>query len=116
MKPRDSQLQLAELGYNVLCKHMICYLAMEERTGKTLTAILIAEKCQEPQSILVVTKKNALKGWKDTLKAYLHTEKKYTVTNYHQVHKMGRHDLIILDESHNYIAGYPKQPAINANL
>ena len=48
---------------------MIVYLSMQERTGKTLTSILVAEqtKCA---NILVITKKKAIEGWEQTLKAY----------------------------------------------
>lgn len=114
MKPRLHQLELSELGYNVLKQHMICYLAMEERTGKTLTAILIAEMC-DIDSVLVITKKNAIGGWTDTLRRFPH-KKKYNVTNYHQAHKFARHDLLILDEAHNYISGYPKQSKLHRTI
>ena len=112
MTPYDYQLQLAEDGYAVLKKHMLVYLAVEERVGKTLASILICEKCESVKTVLVVTKKKALDGWHETLAAYPHN-KKYTVTNYHQVKKFGRHDLIIVDEAQNYISGFPKQPAIH---
>jgi len=95
-------------GELILNKYGIVYLAMEERTGKTLTSILIAE--QSPyQSVLVITKKKALEGWADTLNKYKsHT--KFTVVNYHQAYKQNPddYDLIILDEAHNYISAFPK--------
>lgn len=106
MKPRAHQLELSQLGYDILRKHMICYLAMEERTGKTLTSILIAEMC-DIKSVLVITKKSAVQDWKDTLAQFPHKHK-YNVTNYHQAHKFAKHDLLILDEAHNYISGYPR--------
>ena len=80
---------------------------MEERTGKTLTAILVAEK-SAAKKVLVITKKKALDGWKETLAAFSYT-KDYTVTNYHQAHKVtGAFDLVLLDESHNYVSAFPK--------
>lgn len=109
MKPYDYQEEKAELASHVLREDMIVYLAMEERTGKTLTAILVAEQLKTVKKVLVITKKNALDGWFDTLKRFEHT-KNYTVVNYHQAHKQsGKFDLVILDESHNYISAYPKQ-------
>jgi hypothetical protein len=114
MKPRPHQLEISQLGYDVLRKHMICYLAMEERTGKTITSILIAEMC-DIKTVLVVTKKNAVEDWLDVLSQLPHT-KKYHVTNYHQVHKFGRCDLLILDEAHNYISGYPLQSAMHKRI
>jgi len=114
MKPRPHQLELSAVGYDILRQHMICYLAMEERTGKTLTSILMAEMC-DVKTVLVVTKKNAVGGWLDTLEQFPH-EKKYIITTYHQVHKFGRCDLLILDEAHNYISGYPKQSKMHKNI
>ena len=60
------------------------------------------------QKVLVITKKKALDGWFETLNAFEYT-KDYTVVNYHQAHKQTtKFDLVILDESHNYISAYPK--------
>ena len=114
MKPRAYQSELALEGYDILKQHMICYLAMEERTGKTLTSILMAEMC-DIKTVLIVTKKKAIQGWLDTLEQFPHT-KKYTVTNYHQVHKFSRPNLMILDEAHNYISGYPKQSGMHKRV
>lgn len=115
MKPHDYQIELAEQCYDILKQHAIVYLAAEERTGKTIPAILIAEMCSNVNSILIITKKKALRGWNDTLAALPHT-KKYNVTNYHQAHKFGKHDLMILDEAHNYISGYPKQSKMHQRI
>lgn len=107
MIPYDFQIRLADEAYEVLREHLIVYLAFEERVGKTLTSILVAEMA-DVKNILVITKKKALGGWTETLKAFKH-KKMYTVTNYHQAHKQKlKYDLIILDESHNYISAYPK--------
>jgi hypothetical protein len=107
MIPYDYQQELGDRAAEVLKEHMIVYLAMEERTGKTLTAIICAEQLNV-QKVLVITKKKALGGWKDTLEAFDHT-KTYHVTNYHQARKVEyKPDLIILDESHNYISAFPK--------
>ena len=107
MIPYDYQVLRAEQAYEILREDMIVYLAMEERTGKTLTAILTAEM-SNVQKVLIITKKKALDGWFETLEAFKHT-KDYTVVNYHQAHKQTtKYDLVILDESHNYISAYPK--------
>jgi len=111
MKPYPHQDELARRGLAILREHMLVYLACEERTGKTLAAILMAEELNI-KSVLVLTKKNAIDGWTETLSAYPHS-KKYTVTNYHQAKNCARHDLLILDESHNYISGFPKISAIH---
>jgi len=108
MKPWLFQEQLSDVALAILRQYGMVYLAMEERTGKTLTAILTAEKSLA-NNILVITKKTALEGWHETLEAYDHLNQ-YTVTNYHQAHKhQGEdYDLVILDEAHNYISAFPK--------
>jgi len=107
MIPYDYQTELANQAVDIIKENMIVYLAMEERTGKTLTAILVAEQL-DINNVLVITKKKALDGWNETLCAFEHT-KNFTVTNYHQVHKQTiKPDLILLDESHNYVSAFPK--------
>lgn len=108
MTPYPHQESMSDEALGILRKHAIVYLASEERTGKTLTAILVAEK-SEAKNILVITKKKALDGWHETLAAFSHA-KIYFVTNYHQAHKVdsSKYDLIVLDESHNYISAFPK--------
>lgn len=105
------QAKLSKVAADILRKYMIVYLAWEERTGKSLTGILVAEQIAV-QNILIITKKNALgnikeeKGWANTLAKFKH-KKDYTLTTYGKA-KSGDYDLIIMDESHNYISGYPK--------
>lgn len=107
MTPFPHQLELARLTSAVLKANGLAYLAAEERTGKTLASILVAEDSPY-EKILVITKKAALGGWEGTLKVFKHT-KQYTVINYHKVLKKHYEaDLIILDEAHNYISSYPK--------
>jgi len=56
-------------AYEILSQHGLVYLAMEERTGKTLTSIILAERTTRTK-VLVLTKKKALDGWKETLNSY----------------------------------------------
>jgi len=114
MIPRDYQAEQAEVGAEILRKYMILYLAWEERTGKSLTGLLIAELINVT-NILIITKKKALgsvklgEGWANLLAEFEH-EKNYTLTTYGKA-RVGDYDLIILDEAHNYISGYPKPSA-----
>lgn len=135
MTPYIHQEELSDDGLWIIKNYGIVYYAMEERTGKTLTAILTVEK-SKAQRCLVVTKKKALSGWIDTLASYEHG-KSYTVTNYHDLytqHKVQKkikgkmetvtvqhlkdkynpvhYDVVILDESHAYLSAYPKTGAI----
>lgn len=108
MKPKPHQIALAKEGIKVIKENALVYLGSEERTGKTITAILIAEAINV-ETILVITKKKALKGWKETLAEFYH-KKPFRVINYHQVKNTQlNYDLIILDEAHNYISCFPKR-------
>ena len=107
MKAFKHQVDGAEEAYKILKQFGIVYLAWEERCGKTITSIIIAE-ISKAKNILVLTKKKALEGWNETLENFEHL-KKYTVTNYHQAGKLkDEYDLIILDEAHSYLSAYPK--------
>lgn len=107
MTPYKHQIDIANDAISILRKNMIVYLAMQERTGKTLTSILVAEmtKCK---TILVITKKKALDGWISTLTSYT-TTKDYSVVNYESLHKCEVNpDLVIIDEAHANLGAYPK--------
>lgn len=108
--PWPSQLEAAKACYAILKKYGIVYLAGEERTGKLIAAVVTAEMCASNiEKVLVLTTKKALEGWKKDLANYS-TIKQFTATNYHQAHKLKpEYDLIILDECHNYLPGYPKR-------
>lgn len=106
--PYEHQEELSNDALEVLRENAIVYLAMEERTGKTITALMAAEK-SAAQRILVITKKKAEVDWKKVLADPLWT-KQYVLTTYHQIHSLQPQpfDLILLDESHNYISSFPK--------
>lgn len=109
MTPFNHQLEIADKAYEVLQSNAIVYLSMEERTGKTLTSLLVCEK-SKAKNILIVTKKKALEGWEDTLKKYKGITKKYTSINYESIHKLDNpkgFDLIIIDEAHANLSSYP---------
>lgn len=107
MIPYQHQLDMADKAYNILAKYMLVYLASEERTGKTLSAILTAEKCNNVKKVLVITKAKAASDWIKTLNNYK-TNKIYAVSSYQSLHKINvDYDLIILDEAHNYISKFP---------
>ena len=107
VKPYEHQIKIANEAYKVLKENLLVYLSMQERTGKTLTSILISEMSKSKR-ILVVTKKKAIEGWEDTLKRFEHS-KIYTIINYESLHKIsGVFDLIIVDEAHSKIASFPK--------
>ena len=121
------QERIAKEAYEVLSQYGLVYLGMEERTGKSLTAIHLAELSTR-QNVLIITKKKALGGWNETLDRYATNGTSFKVINYHAVHKAHKtpsgkrvyklaidpsdYDLIILDEAHNYLSTYPKPGVI----
>ena len=110
MTPYPHQITIAEQGSKILKDFGILYLAMEERTGKSLTSILVCEHCLKAKNVLIVTKKKALKGWQETLSAYTPKRLNYELINYESLHKVPKikYDIAIVDESHSKIAGFPK--------
>lgn len=115
MIPRDYQIDLSEDVYNILVEFSMAYIAMEERTGKTLISLLAAERLS-PKNILVVTKKASLDSWHDVVAQYK-LAVPTVIINYHKAKLIqGRYDVVILDEAHNYISSYPKPSGIWKNL
>lgn len=97
---RDYQIQLSNEGLQILQQYKLVYLAMEVRTGKTLTALSIAEQ-YGAKSVLLLTKKKAIASITKDFES-LHPSFDLYVTNYEAVHTLTcmNFDLIILDECH----------------
>ena len=102
------QIEKSDAASKVLRTKGICLLAGLPRTGKTATAIRVAEN-SKLNRILVVTKKSAIPGWHSEIKRISNTSKEYTITNYEQVKKLSQDfDMAIIDESHTI--GRPGKP------
>lgn len=96
---RDYQQQIATKGVELLNKHRIAYLSMQVRTGKTITAMEIANQ-YVARRVLFVTKKKAISSIISDFEKAGYKYHLY-VTNYEQVYKINEDfDLIILDEAH----------------
>lgn len=109
MKPWPHQLDLFDKAMPILKENALVYLAAEERTGKSLVAIMLAEDTNHGGKVLIITKKKAMDGWENTINNYTHLNS-YTVINYESVHKITcDFDFIILDEPHAFIAAFPKK-------
>tara|TARA_R110002051_G_scaffold254373_2_gene313339 strand:- start:336 stop:1565 length:1230 start_codon:yes stop_codon:yes gene_type:complete len=105
-KLRDYQERISVEAAGILKNHKICYLSMEVRCGKTLTA-LNAAKLLGVKSVLFVTKKKAIGSIKGDYEM-LNPDFAMEVINYESVHKMtGIYDLIVLDEAH-CMGAFPK--------
>ena len=108
MKLRDYQKKMAEKSIAIIKERGFVYLAMEVRTGKTLTSLSIAQALDK-KSVLFITKKKAISSIDNDYnllnpKFYLHT------INYESLHKISKDlkfDMIVVDEAHS-IGAFPK--------
>ena len=99
---RDYQESIVKKATELIRQHGFVYLAMEVRTGKTLTALSIGIELQA-RKVLFITKKKAISSIDkdyDMLRPtyFLHT------INYESLHKVSYDldwDLIIVDEAHS---------------
>ena len=106
MKFRDYQIRIINTATGVLQAHRFVYLSMEVRTGKTLTALGVAEKLGI-QNLLFVTKKKAISSIEADYKKLMPSYQ-ITVINYESLHKVeGVFDFLVLDEAHT-LGAYPK--------
>jgi hypothetical protein len=105
-KLRPYQLEISEKAVNILNKNKIVYLSMEVRTGKTLTALNIAN-LYKAKNVLFLTKKKAIKSILDDYSNFNFTFD-ITVLNDESIHKLGLDfDFVIHDEHHRFGA-FPK--------
>ena len=112
---RDYQVDIIQRGAEILATQGFLYLAMEVRTGKTLTSLGIANNIKA-QNVLFITKKKAISSIEGDYKS-LNPTYKITVINYESLHlvmDLSRWDLVICDEAHS-MGAFPK-PSIRATL
>lgn len=108
MEFRQYQKEIIDQGVEVMRKHWMVYLAMEVRTGKTLTALGICQKLGV-KSVLFITKKKAI----STIEAdarKLNASFDIYITNYESLHKVNpdlSFGVIICDEAHS-MGAFPK--------
>jgi len=112
---RDYQTDIIETGSKILMEHGFLYLAMEVRTGKTLTSLGICDRIHA-ERVLFITKKKAI----STIEAdYKLLSPSFTITviNYESLHLVmdnEKWDLIVCDEAHS-MGAFPK-PSNRADL
>jgi hypothetical protein len=106
MQPRPYQIDISNRSADIIRKYGLVYLAMQVRTGKTVTALLTAEKVGA-EVILFLTKKKVISGILDDHKQ-LGLKADIIVTNYENIHKIEQpFDIVICDEAHG-LGQYPK--------
>ena len=104
---RDYQKNIADKACEVLKVNRFVYLAMEVRTGKTLTSLSIADQMNVGR-VLFLTKKKAISSIQSDF-VLLGADYEIVVINYESIHKLPKvfWDMIILDEAHG-MGAFPK--------
>ena len=107
MEFREYQKEIISVGCDILRDNHFLYLAMEVRTGKTLTSLGIAESMGF-RKVLFLTKKKAMRSVLNDSELLKHSYV-LEVINYESLHKALKlkWDLIICDEAHT-MGAFPK--------
>lgn len=107
MELRDYQIKIRDKATAKMRDSGWCYLAMEVRTGKTLTSLSIADKLGA-QNVLFLTKKKAISSIESD-NAMLGANYNLHVINYESIHKIPEQDwdLVVCDEAHT-MGTFPK--------
>jgi len=107
MEYRDYQLDIINKASRTINEHKFVYLAMEVRTGKTLTALGIAERLNAKR-VLFLTKKKAIRSIEKDYEM-LNPLYNLLVINYESIHKIPdvKWDMVIVDEAHS-LGAFPK--------
>jgi len=106
---RDYQKDIISRGTEVLQKNGFLYLAMEVRTGKTLTSLGIADK-MGVEHVLFLTKKKAISSIVGDYDLMCPASFILFTINYESMHKLPQNikwDIVIIDEAHS-LGAIPK--------
>jgi len=105
---RDYQQAIIELGTSIIQVHGFLYLAMEVRTGKTLTSLGICEQLNV-DNVLFLTKKKAISSITSDFDMMCPANFVLFTINYESMHKLPpvKWDVIICDEAHS-LGAFPK--------
>jgi hypothetical protein len=108
MQLRDYQNNIALQGVEILKEFQLLYLAMQVRTGKTITSLHTA-KLYGAKNVLFATKKKAVSSIEKDFESIGKPFNMWCI-NYESLHKCNENfDFLILDEAH-CLGQYP-QPA-----
>ena len=105
---RDYQTDIIAKGTEVIRDYGFLYLAMEVRTGKTLTSLGICEQLNV-ENVLFLTKKKAIGSINDDYTKLCPVSFALFTINYESIHKIPnvKWDVIICDEAHS-MGAFPK--------
>jgi len=106
---RDYQKQIIDQGVDILKRHKFVYLAMEVRTGKTLTSLGMLDKMMSVNNVLFLTKKKAMSSISKDYEMMCPASFSLFIINYESIHKAPniKWDAIVLDEAHG-LGAFPK--------
>ena len=115
MEFRDYQKGIIQDGFHIIEQYGFVYLAMEVRTGKTLTSLGIAQKL-DPKNVLFLTKKKAISSIEGDYEL-LNPDYNIHIINYESMHKIPdiKWDVVIIDEAHG-LGAFPKPSGRAANV
>lgn len=107
MEFREYQKDIIQKGLGVIKKSKFLYLSMEVRTGKTLTAMGIADSLPV-KNMLFITKKKAISSIESDYEM-LNPSYNIFVINYESLHKVDTKgiDIVVCDEAHS-MGAFPK--------
>lgn len=106
MELRKYQQEISDQAASKLKEYGCCYLSMECRTGKSLTALASAQK-YGAKSVLFISKLKALPSIQADYELLM-PGFELKVINFESVHKVsGSFDLIVIDEAHS-LGAFPK--------
>jgi hypothetical protein len=105
---REYQQDIVNRATEIINVNRFVYLAMEVRTGKTLTSLSICDNLEGVDNVLFITKKKAIKTIESDYQT-LSPSYKLTVINYESIHKLPqvKWDVIVIDEAHG-LGAFPK--------
>ena len=105
---REYQKDIVDKACEIINVNKFVYLAMEVRTGKTLTSLSICDNLQDVDNVLFVTKKKAIKSITEDSDKICPSYALFVI-NYESIHKLPdvKWDVIILDEAHG-MGAFPK--------
>ncbi len=108
MEFREYQKEIINKALPLLKKDKFVYLAMEVRTGKTLTSLGVS-MLLPVQNLLFITKKKAISSVQDDYKL-LNPSYNLTTINYESLHKVDSRgwDMVVCDEAHG-LGAFPKR-------
>lgn len=107
IKLRDYQIEISQKAVEILNKLKIVYLAMEVRTGKTLTALNTAE-LYKAKKVLFLTKKKAIQSILNDYNS-LNFNYELVVINNESLHLIKDNDFnLIISDEHHRNGAFPK--------